>query len=255
MLPPLGIVVWVWTWMIFWLSGSKWSQFAILSLPLAYSAAIMKWQDASIAQQQIQHAQETSGTGAYGCIRAGCVMSCGIWICWRKVSSPTCPQHSSRCEELDFGLTLRCLHFFCFQICHAFKPANLIKVSGRHHARAPLPAKSTRDKWRTCRTPAKGLAQTCFHMDNIEIQRSRWSILWATDKMFCENKLSFSWFCFDSAKSQGSAWDHRNWFRIGVPYDHSSALECKVSEIRKKMAIMAGHRERAGPKSSPERLP
>lgn len=41
---------------------------------------------------------------------------------------------------------------------------------------------------------------------------------------------------------------------IGVPYDHSSALESKVSEICKIMA-MAGHRERARPKSSPEPLP
>ena len=44
-------------------------------------------------------------------------------------------------------------------------------LSGRHHARAPLPAKSTRDKWRTCRTPAKGLAQY-FHMNNIEMQHT-----------------------------------------------------------------------------------
>ena len=117
----------------------------MLSLPLPYSAAIMKWQDASITQRQIQHAQETSGTGAAA---PGCVMSCGIYVGEKYI----CQQHLRRVGFWFDNSMFSNLRTW-WELVQT--------LSGRHHARAPLTAKGTRDKWRTCRTPAKGLAVTC----------------------------------------------------------------------------------------------
>ena len=181
--------------------------------------------------------------------RCSCTRMCHVvWhICWRKVSMST-----------TFQLRRVGFWFDNSMFSNLRTWWELVQtLSGRHHARAALPAKSTRDKWRTCRTPAKGLAVTCTMLSQwttskCSVRDGAYSE--HTRKCFI-NICPFSWLWFDSAKSQDSPWDHCNWFPIGVPYHHSSAVESKVSKICKIMAIMAGHRERARPKSSPEPLP
>lgn len=159
----------------------------MLSLPLPYSAAIMKWQDASITQQQIQHAQETSGTGAAA---PGCVMSCGML--------------EKRVLVWQFDV---------------FKPTNLMRIGADLVRQASCKSSASSQKHQR---QVKNVQNACkrtstMRMKNIEMQRSRWSTLWAYQKMFHQHLplfLALIWFSKITRFTLGSLQLVSNWGSI-----------------------------------------